>query len=184
MAHPAQQKFCEHVKNKFPKSFNGIKVLDVGSLDINGSNKPLFDNCEYIGLDIAPGKNVDIVCIAHEYLAPEEAFDTIISTECFEHDMYLSKTLLSIVRMLKPGGLFIFTCATEGRNAHGTINDTPEDSPLTAKIPGWDVFYKNVTEKDIRDILDIDKIFSNYPFEIVGTLSWDMGLHFYGIKKL
>jgi hypothetical protein len=42
-------------------------VLDVGSLDINGNNRYLFDNCEYTGLDIGEGPNVDIVMPIHEY---------------------------------------------------------------------------------------------------------------------
>jgi hypothetical protein len=76
------------MKELHPEHFKDNKVLDIGSLDINGNNKFLFDNSEYIGLDIAEGNNVDVVCIGHEYDAPDETFDTIISTEALEHDMY------------------------------------------------------------------------------------------------
>ena len=112
MAHHQQKNFCTSVKEKFPIFFNGKWVLDIGSLDINGNNQYLFEQCGYIGVDLLPGSNVDFVSMGHELLFPDECFDVIISTECFEHDQYYEKTIKNIVRLLKPGGLFIFSCAT------------------------------------------------------------------------
>ena len=178
MAHYAQQQFCERVKTLFPSYFDGKEVLDIGSLDINGCNRYLFPNCHYVGLDIASGPNVDIISLGHEYTAPDLSIDTIVSTECFEHDMYFDKTLHNIVRMLKPQGLFFFTCASSGRGEHGTVNSKPYDSPLTSLVPTWCNYYKNVTETNIRTILDIDNIFEKYLFEVEGT-----DIRFYGIKK-
>ena len=60
-------------------------VLDIGSLDINGNNQYLFEDCQYTGIDVGVGKNVDIVSKAHELKMPSGTYDTIISTECFEH---------------------------------------------------------------------------------------------------
>ena len=37
MAHPEQREFILKVKEKYPEFFKGKKVLDIGSLDINGS---------------------------------------------------------------------------------------------------------------------------------------------------
>ena len=56
MAHIEQIIFCIKVKNMFPSYFKNIDVLDVGSLDLNGSNRYLFENCRYTGIDIGPGK--------------------------------------------------------------------------------------------------------------------------------
>jgi cyclopropane fatty-acyl-phospholipid synthase-like methyltransferase len=47
-------------------------------------------------------------------------FDTIISSECFEHDPEYKESFIKIYNMLKPDGLFCFTCASTGRNEHGT----------------------------------------------------------------
>ena len=45
----------------------------------------------------------------------------------------------------------------------------------------WDNdYYKNVTEKMIRDAVDVDKIFSSYEFEIEED---HCDLYFWGIKK-
>ncbi len=75
------------------------RVLDVGALDLNGNNKILFEGCAYTGIDIGEGPNVDVVSVAHEYPAPSESFDVIISTECLEHDRHYPETLRNIVRM-------------------------------------------------------------------------------------
>ena len=39
MAHGQQQNFFLRVKEAFPKYFRDVKVLDIGSLDINGNTK-------------------------------------------------------------------------------------------------------------------------------------------------
>lgn len=76
----------EFVKSLFPKHFEGVNVLDVGSGDINGNNRYLFTNSNYTGNDVADGPNVNIVCCTKDLPFPNETFDTIVSTECFEHD--------------------------------------------------------------------------------------------------
>ena len=83
-------------------------VLDAGSLNVNGDNKYLFSDCDYTGVDVGPGPNVDVVSLVHE-IDMSNNYDTIISTEMFEHDMYYEKSIKNIMRMLKIGGLFLFT---------------------------------------------------------------------------
>jgi len=106
MAHFMQRRFIQWVRKIRPQYFGDVRVLDIGSQNVNGTNKPMFYKAkEYIGLDLDSGDNVDIVCKAHEYNEPDESFDTIISTECFEHDMYIEDTLKNVVRLLKPHGM-------------------------------------------------------------------------------
>jgi|TARA_R110000824_G_scaffold291366_1_gene479881 SAM-dependent methyltransferase len=185
--HDAQQIFTSQVKKTFPKSFIGVKVLDVGSYDINGNNKYLFEKCDYTGVDIIDGKNVDIVSKGHEYDGESESFDTVISTECFEHDMYYEKTLKNIIRMLKPGGLFIFSCAAPGRPEHGTLRTTPQDSGVTLtnnkNDPDWGKwqnYYKNLTEDDIKKSIDIN-VFGQHQFYYAPAPIAD--LYFWGKKN-
>lgn len=164
--HQQQMEYCMQIRDRFPAYFINKKVLDVGSYDINGSNKVLFQNCEYIGIDIEAGRNVDIVTRAHELNYPDSYFDTIISTECFEHDMYIDKTFSTIMRLLKQGGLFIFTAGGHGRPIHGTAVEYPESSP-TSKIEEWKNYYKNLTEASVREMVDVDKAFSWFEFNII-----------------
>lgn len=184
MAHKTQVDYCLSVKNKFPEYFKNKKVIDFGSLDINGSNRELFVDCDYTGLDIGPGKNVDVVSKAHEYDAPDQSYDVVISTEMFEHDKFLNLSFKNIVRVLKPGGLLLFTCAGPGRAEHGTRRTSPHDSPFTTAIGDWGDFYENVDEVKIRNIIDVDATFSEYEFRLAsGWGKPDADLQFYGIKR-
>lgn len=180
MAHLAQKIFFDRVKSKFPERFSGCNVLDIGSLDINGNNRHLFSNYKYIGVDVGPGKNVDVVSKGHEYDS-QEPFDIVISSECFEHDMFYPQTIENCVRLTKPNGLFTFTCASTGRPEHGTSRTKPEDAPLLREQGEWTDYYKNLTEEDIRKVIDVDKLFSSYEFEYNPK---DYDLYFWGIKKI
>lgn len=182
MAHKEQQDFCKRVKELYPESFKNKKVLDIGSLDINGNNRFLFNDCDITGLDLAEGKNVDVICLAHEYDAPDETFDTIISTEVFEHDMFYPQTLKNIMRMLKSGGLFLFTCATDERAEHGTLrSDGGFSSPLTIQYEGWENYYKNLSKEDVLNEIPAT-LFSSYKFEY-NAAEIKRDIYFYGIKK-
>ena len=171
--HREQQDFCERVKNSFPEFFKNVSVVDFGSLDINGSNCYLFEGGRYLGIDIGPGKNVDLICRAHEY-NPEEQHDTVISTEMLEHDEFWEKSLEKMYEVARPGGLVFFTCATTGRLEHGTRRTTPGDAPFVGD------YYRNLTEGDVRSVWrDMDKLFSTYHFEVGPPAD----LRFYGIKN-
>jgi SAM-dependent methyltransferase len=184
VAHKEQTNFCRYVKYTFPEYFINKKILDIGSLDINGNNRFLFENCEYVGLDVASGPNVDIVSVAHLYDAPNDTFDTIISTEVFEHDMYYIETIKNIIRMLKPGGAFIFTCASTGRLEHGTIkSDGSFAAPLLTQISEeWSNYYKNLTEDDFNDINEFKTNFPTGTCEYFSINEFNHDLYFFGVK--
>lgn len=177
MAHPEQVVFCNSVKNKFPQKFVNADVLDIGSLDINGNNRYLFSNCTYTGVDIGQGKNVDVVSKGHEF-KPGKQYDIVISTECFEHDMYWKETIQNCIDLTKTGGLFMFTCATTGRQEHGTTRTTPQDSPFTHTQ--FNDYYMNLTEYDVRQIPGFDNSFTEFKFS---TNQNTKDLYFYGIKQ-
>jgi len=176
--HKEQIDFCKYVSKKFPKYFLNKKVLDVGSLDINGSNKIFFRNSKYIGLDIGPGKNVDIVGFAHKH---KDFYDVIISTEMLEHDLYYKKSLLTILDNLKNDGLLVMTWAAPGRAEHGTIKVAKNTSPLTVNMgEEWANYYNPISMIEFNDIMDINNNFKYYSF-IVNNQHHD--IYFYGIKK-
>ena len=180
--HKEQRDFCEQVKRQIPYMFCRKKILDVGSLDVNGTNRYLFEACNYTGLDLGEGKNVDVVCPIHLYMEQDNFFDTIISTECFEHDMYFKESIKNIVRMLRPGGLFLFTCGTTGRPRHGTADTESGDSPFTAEIEGWKDFYGEITEKSVRESIDVNETFLLYQFHL-DSIFCPGDIRFWGIKK-
>ncbi len=184
MAHKEQRDFCLRVKEKLPEYFKNKRVLDIGSLDINGSNRDLFEDCNYLGIDVGEGKNVDLISVGHLFDGPDNFFDTIISTEVFEHDMYYEKTIKNVMRMLKPGGLFLFTCAAPGRPEHGTRRQGEWCAPLLLQISEeWADYYKNLDEPEVRKIGGFNETFPDCHFELNNIyLEIPADLYFYGIK--
>lgn len=160
------------VKKLFPEFFLEKKVLEIGSLDINGSVRPFFIACEYTGLDLGEGKGVDVICPIAEYIFPEE-FDVVISTECGEHSRTWHQDLIQMYNNLKPNGLLIYTAAGPNRHEHGTSRTTPGDAPFTND---W---YRNIDIADFRNALPSD-LFSIQELKLVRG---DCDITFYGIKK-
>lgn len=146
MAHNAQAVFFKTVKKEFPEHFVWKNVLEVGSLDINGSVRPLFEKCNYVGVDLELGPGVDLAVQGQDVGFPSDSFDTTISAECFEHNPHWSDTFMNMKRMTKPGGLITFTCAGKDRPEHGTARSDAGSSPLTTAA-GWD-YYRNLEESD------------------------------------
>lgn len=174
MAHKEQQEYVESLKVTFPDQFVNKKVLEVGSLDINGSVRQFFENCDYIGIDVGEGRGVDLVVAGQEYDAPDNSYDTVISCECLEHNPFWMETFINMHRLCKPGGLVVMTCATTGRAEHGTTRSQPGCSPHTLQ---WD-YYKNLVEEDFTSALKCSLLFSEFKFTTKGT-----DLQFYGIKQ-
>jgi hypothetical protein len=52
MAHQEQKDFVQKLRNNFSNFFTDKKVLEIGSLNINGSIREFFDNCKYTGIDV------------------------------------------------------------------------------------------------------------------------------------
>jgi cephalosporin hydroxylase len=108
-------KYCsENIENK--------NILDVGSYDVNGSLKPIFQKGKYVGMDMEAGPNVDVVSDAHDIPFKNDFFDIIISSSCFEHDDMFWVTFLEMCRVLKPGG-FMYIQAPSNGPYHGYPGD-------------------------------------------------------------
>ena len=95
------EKFVLILKQRLPKG----RVLDVGSLDVNGTYKQLFLDYEYIGLDLCVGNNVDLVSKGpYDFGLESESFDVVISGNTLEHVEMPWLWVLEIDRVLKSGG--------------------------------------------------------------------------------
>jgi ubiquinone/menaquinone biosynthesis C-methylase UbiE len=97
---------CQNFYNKYLKDIitDSSLVLDFGSCDVNGSLKPIFNACKYIGLDAANGPNVDIVCNANNVPFKNDSVEVVVSSSCFEHDMFFWESFLEMCRVCKPQG--------------------------------------------------------------------------------
>jgi SAM-dependent methyltransferase len=169
--HKEVKKFCLSVKNHHPQFFQNSDVLDCGSLDINGNNRYLFDNCFYKGIDIVEGKNVDFVGMVHNFKSNIK-FDCVICTEMLEHDEDFAASLNAMFNFTKPGGLLLITAAGYGRGEHGTHEIKSGDSPLTNN------YYCNISVSMLLQGLDLTR-FSSYTISYYKT-----DIRFAGIKSM
>lgn len=90
----------------------GQRVLDVGSYDVNGCLRPLFvPQHTYVGLDLEPGPNVDVVAESKYTLRPieSESFDVVVTANMLEHAAMPWKTVLELYRVLRHGGTLAMT---------------------------------------------------------------------------
>ena len=99
-------------KNKFldGKKNEPLMILDLGSLDVNGSYREYFDifPWTYRGMDVTPGKNVDIVLKNPYYWRKikSNTADVLISGQAFEHIEFFWITMIRNSKgLLRPGGL-------------------------------------------------------------------------------
>lgn len=92
------------------------KVLEIGSWNINGTPRtPLIAKASsWLGIDLFPGADVDIVVDSKEYLNYTNFghYDTVIACEVYEHDPKFWLTNDAVKRILAPGGLYIITSPT------------------------------------------------------------------------
>ena len=88
----------------------GMRILEIGSREVTGKSRAreIFSQASYTGFDFYDGRNVDVVGDAHRlssYFRPDEKFDLIYSSACFEHFAMPWVVAQEIAKMLKIGGL-------------------------------------------------------------------------------
>lgn len=101
----------------------GKDIIEVGSQDVNGSIRDYilkFKPRSYLGVDITPGKGVDLVVDAEGLIQKfgEETFDVVISTEMIEHVNDWKNVIHNLKGILKKSGLLIITTRSKGFGYH------------------------------------------------------------------
>lgn len=111
----------KHLLQRLVPRQTQVSVLDVGSQIAEAGQTSYrdivdsMDGASYTGLDVAPGRNVDVVATdAYKFPLPSDAFDVVISGQAFEHIEFPWLTMLEIARVLKPGGVSIVIAPSSG----------------------------------------------------------------------
>lgn len=124
-----------------------LRIIEIGSRDVNGSIRPVFAGHEYTGLDIEAGEGVDVVADGATW-GETAAFDLGVCCEVLEHAPNAAEIVANLRRIVRPGGLLLLTAATHGRHPHsvnGCYMDGPEPYPE---------YYRNVDPGDLHRWLD------------------------------
>ena len=101
-----------------------LKIVELGSRDVNGSVRPLFAGHDYTGLDIAPGDGVDVVADGAEW-GETATYDLGLCLEVLEHAPNAGAIVANLRRIVRPGGMLIITAATEPRPPHSGTDGGP-----------------------------------------------------------
>jgi len=143
------------------KNNSPYKVLEIGSLDINGSIRSIFSDAEsYLGIDMQEGPGVDLVTNAATFIT-DELVDVIVCCEVFEHTGEWPQILETSYKNLNTNGILIGTAAGEGRAPHSAIDENP--------IRDWE-YYANVKANELRTVLEAN----NFKNIIINNLNADI----------
>ncbi len=174
-------KFFELVFNAVLSKSTAIRIIDFGSLDINGGPHLLLEpfNCEYIGVDLADGANVNLVSRGELVDYQSMSFDIAMSSELFEHAPTWREIFFNMCRLTKSGGIVVLSCAGRFRPEHGTTrSDKGFSAPFVVR-EGVE-YYGNVSARDLRSAISLDSWFDRYGlFEN----HWSHDTYFVGIRK-
>ncbi len=116
--HAAAYSFVADMVTKFGPF---VTVLEVGSRDVNGSVRGLFNGAAYTGVDVVDGPGVDVVADAAESL-PGGPYDAVVCCETFEHASGWVAIVDNASRVLASGGWLLMTMAGPGREPHSAID--------------------------------------------------------------
>mgnify|MGYP001487091195 CR=1 FL=1 len=91
-------------------------ILEIGSCDINGSLRDFRpEGALYIGVDLEPGKGVDLVKPLNGPIPIADAsIDVVVCTSVLEHDPFFWVTTLELARITRPGGLIYLNAPSNG----------------------------------------------------------------------
>ena len=115
-------------------------MLEIGSRNINGSVRPLFNGAVYLGIDTTAGPGVDETADGAHF-QPGLLLDTVVCCEVLEHTESAADIIGNSLRILEPGGVLIVTCAAPPRAPHSAVDGG-------ALQPGE--YYQNIYPKQLQ----------------------------------
>ena len=81
-------------------------VLEVGSLIVNGSPRPLFAG-EYVGVDMRDGPGVDKVADAERLPWSDDLWPVVVCAEMLEHALRPWRIVAEMARVCRPDGFVL-----------------------------------------------------------------------------
>jgi SAM-dependent methyltransferase len=89
----------------------GALIVDIGSMDINGSYRPLIEpRWRYCGVDLIAGPNVDLVMHSEFNTGlPTDSADAVLCGQCLEHCRDPFRLVGEAARIAKSGAFLLVT---------------------------------------------------------------------------
>lgn len=192
--HVGNRNWLDDLQARFAQQIAGAALLEIGSLNINGSARECLHPARWVGVDrLRCGRNdcrscrghgggeptaglesastinswscdVDVRCDAIETHFEPGEFDLLLSTSMIEHDPAWRASLTHNLPWLRRGGLFFLSWGAEGNTHHA-----PEP---WAAVPVGDVLEWAISER--LQIIDATWEGSRYTNDCAGC--YDMVL--------
>jgi cephalosporin hydroxylase len=115
--HPESYQEMSRLVSTYLRPDQRLRVLDVGSYDVNGTYRSLFANelWTYEGADLQVGPNVDhVLTDPYHWSLGNESFDVVISGQTFEHIPFFWLAWKEMVRVLHRDGLIFLIAPSSG----------------------------------------------------------------------
>lgn len=141
----------------------GSRVVELGSLDVNGSARPLFAGAaSYIGVDRRAGRGVDVVADAADW-GEDGCCDLVLCAETLEHTDDPRAVVLNAARLLADNGALIVTAAAPERAPHGVdggaVTDEPYQGINPAMLRRW-LEIAGLTDRTVTHAPDIGDVYA------------------------
>ena len=120
--HDAALQFIRQEAARLPPE---VRVFEMGSRNINGSARSAFPRASaYLGIDLAPGPDVDAIGNALDY-DPPFVPEVIVCCEVLEHSSDAALLCHRAFAILSQGGTFLATMAGPTRAPHSGVDGGP-----------------------------------------------------------
>jgi hypothetical protein len=125
------------------------RLVEIGSLNVNGTPRSVLPTKNYTGVDRVPGRGVDLVAQAEPFLlAHTWKYDMVVACECYEHDPRWWLTDAAAKSALDYGGLYVVTAPAIGFPFH----DYGGDYYRFTEMAFEEVMFKGYTIIDLQTI--------------------------------
>lgn len=149
--HLASYRWWIYASARWPEYFTQAKVVEFGSYNINGTIRPLFVDCAYLGIDWREGPGVDQVGLFHK-IREQKLYpvDAVVSASTLEHDPFWSLSLSKAASLLGEQGALFMTwgCAANARHC------APE-CPDYAEAKRWGKHLKLHHARPVWEVLEL-----------------------------
>lgn len=116
--HQGNREWLAHAQAVYGHRWQWTGVLELGSLDVNGSAREIIRAGVYIGVDRVAGPGVDIACDA-EATSFERSFGCLLCTSVLEHTPRWREILEHNRQWLRAnGGVLLLSWGAEGNQHH------------------------------------------------------------------
>jgi SAM-dependent methyltransferase len=109
------REMAANIKNYLGALPAGALIVDIGSMNLNGSYRPLIEpRWQYRGIDLVAGNNVDVIMRSEfDTGLLADSVDAVLCGQCLEHCRDPFRLMAEMGRIAKPDAMLLITAPRE-----------------------------------------------------------------------